>query len=113
MYAFELSVPCVKAATRMLGLLESASSQQALLEMSEFYNDAVNEPDFNIKEDYKHWNTVSLLLLFYTYYAAGSTGVRASRHNRALLFMLAAFFACMHLGAPGGCVQSAGAAWDV
>jgi hypothetical protein len=39
----------------------NASSQQALLEMSEFYNDAVNEPDFNIKEDYKRWTAVGVL----------------------------------------------------
>jgi hypothetical protein len=51
----------IEAATRLLGLLETASSQQALLEMSEFYNDAVNEPDFNIKEDYKRWNAVGIL----------------------------------------------------
>jgi hypothetical protein len=31
--------------------------------MSEFYNDAVNEPDFNIKEDYKRWNTVGFAVL--------------------------------------------------
>jgi hypothetical protein len=61
-----LAAPCaciqfVEAATRLLGLLESASDQQALLEMSEFYNDAVNEHDFNIKEDYMRWNTVGHL----------------------------------------------------
>jgi hypothetical protein len=28
--------------------------------MSEYYNDAVNEPYFNIKEDYKRWNTVGV-----------------------------------------------------
>jgi hypothetical protein len=50
--------PYIEAATRLLGLLEAASNQQALLEMCEVYNDAVNEPDFNIKEDHKRWNTV-------------------------------------------------------
>jgi hypothetical protein len=31
--------------------------------MADFYNDAVNEPDFNFKEDYKCWNAVSLTLV--------------------------------------------------
>jgi hypothetical protein len=30
-----------------------------VLDMAEFYNDAVNEPDFNFKEDYKCWTSVS------------------------------------------------------
>lgn len=30
-----------------------------VLEMPDFYNDAVNEPDFNFKEDYKCWTSVS------------------------------------------------------
>lgn len=36
-------------------LLQSTS----VLDMADFYNDAVNEPDFNYKEDYKCWNSVS------------------------------------------------------
>jgi len=31
-----------------------------VLDMRHFYNDAVNEPDFNIKEDYKRWKAVSV-----------------------------------------------------
>jgi hypothetical protein len=58
LYQQQAITPGIEAATRLLGLLEGASSQRSLLEMSEFYNDAVNEPDFNIKEDYKRWNTV-------------------------------------------------------
>ncbi|WIA41938.1 hypothetical protein OEZ86_009249 [Tetradesmus obliquus] len=56
LYQQQAITPGIEAATRLLGLLEKASSQQQLLDMAEFYNDAVNEPDFNIKEDYKRWN---------------------------------------------------------
>lgn len=31
-----------------------------VLDMADFYNDAVNEPDFNFKEDYKCWTSVSV-----------------------------------------------------
>jgi hypothetical protein len=30
-----------------------------VLDMADFYNDAINEPDFNFKEDYKCWTSVS------------------------------------------------------
>jgi hypothetical protein len=58
LYQQQAITPGIEAATRLLGLLENASSKQSLLDMAEFYNDAVNEPDFNIKEDYKRWNSV-------------------------------------------------------
>jgi hypothetical protein len=44
----------------MLGIALSAHAVQ-VLDMRDFYNDAVNEPDFNIKEDYKRWKAVRRL----------------------------------------------------
>eukprot|EP00882_Tetradesmus_deserticola_P027453 GHRQ01030396.1.p3 GENE.GHRQ01030396.1~~GHRQ01030396.1.p3 ORF type:complete len:101 (-),score=41.75 GHRQ01030396.1:151-453(-) len=58
LYRQQAITPGIEAATQLLGLLETASSEQALLEPADFYNDAVNEPDFNIKEDYKRWSSV-------------------------------------------------------
>lgn len=29
-----------------------------VVDIPEFYNDAVNEPDFNIKDDYRRWTEV-------------------------------------------------------
>lgn len=66
LYQQQAITPGIEAATRLLGLLEKASSQQQLLDMAEFYNDAVNEPDFNIKEDYKRWNAVRTRVLHYS-----------------------------------------------
>jgi len=44
----------------MLGIALSAHAVQ-VLDMRDFYNDAINEPDFNIKEDYKRWKAVRRL----------------------------------------------------
>lgn len=43
----------------LLTPLLPASWFVGVLDMSDFYNDAVNEPDFNIKEDYRRWSNVS------------------------------------------------------
>eukprot|EP00882_Tetradesmus_deserticola_P023656 GHRQ01025760.1.p1 GENE.GHRQ01025760.1~~GHRQ01025760.1.p1 ORF type:complete len:434 (+),score=180.85 GHRQ01025760.1:112-1413(+) len=64
LYRQQAITPGIEAATQLLGLLETTSSEQALLEPAEFYNDAVNEPDFNIKEDYKRWSSGSGLFSF-------------------------------------------------
>jgi hypothetical protein len=49
----------IQAATQLLGLVHDANQFTQVLDMAEFYNDAVNEPDFNFKEDYKCWTSVS------------------------------------------------------
>eukprot|EP00879_Flechtneria_rotunda_P008144 GHRR01008529.1.p1 GENE.GHRR01008529.1~~GHRR01008529.1.p1 ORF type:complete len:494 (+),score=174.37 GHRR01008529.1:547-2028(+) len=55
LYQQQAIVPGIEAATKLLGLLEAANSSSRVLDATEFYNDVVNEPDFNIKQDYKHW----------------------------------------------------------
>jgi hypothetical protein len=60
LYHEQVLTPGVQAATRLLGLVASASRTRGdTLPLADFYNDAVNEPDFNIKEDYKRWTSVS------------------------------------------------------
>ncbi|GAX73417.1 hypothetical protein CEUSTIGMA_g869.t1 [Chlamydomonas eustigma] len=46
----------VEEATRVLGVVNRANDASlAPLPFSEFYNDAVNNEDFNIKEDFRRW----------------------------------------------------------
>eukprot|EP00195_Chlamydomonas_chlamydogama_P006855 CAMPEP_0202911740 /NCGR_PEP_ID=MMETSP1392-20130828/55763_1 /ASSEMBLY_ACC=CAM_ASM_000868 /TAXON_ID=225041 /ORGANISM="Chlamydomonas chlamydogama, Strain SAG 11-48b" /LENGTH=556 /DNA_ID=CAMNT_0049602365 /DNA_START=33 /DNA_END=1703 /DNA_ORIENTATION=- len=45
----------VEDATRALGMLCQANDRSRVLPYSEFYNDAVNNEDFNIKEDFRRW----------------------------------------------------------
>ena len=39
----------------LLSLLAEANNRSGVLHYSEYYNDAVNNEDFNIREDYKRW----------------------------------------------------------
>ena len=48
---FPAPFPCLQA----LGLVHSANEVCHLLPLSEFYNDAVNNEDFNIKEDFRRY----------------------------------------------------------
>lgn len=62
-----------------------------VLDMADFYNDAVNEPDFNFKEDYKCWTSVSAR------WGPGLTGWGAGLSG-------ACFMACWRIGGAGlGC----------
>lgn len=45
----------VEDATKLLALLSEANSRSSLVNFTEFYNDAVNNEDFNIKEDFRRW----------------------------------------------------------
>ena len=45
----------IETATRFLSLLEHANSKSQVLQRHEFYNEAVNDEDFNVKEDYRRW----------------------------------------------------------
>eukprot|EP00877_Chromochloris_zofingiensis_P010517 jgi/Chrzof1/5719/Cz16g12280.t1 len=49
----------VENATKLLGLLSMANEQSGAVELSEFYNDAVNNEDFNVKEDFRRWKNPS------------------------------------------------------
>lgn len=51
----------VENATKLLGLLSMANEQSGAVELSEFYNDAVNNEDFNVKEDFRRWKNVSMV----------------------------------------------------
>jgi len=45
----------IESATRLLGLLHEANAKCKVLSYMDFYNDAVNNDEFNIKEDYRRW----------------------------------------------------------
>jgi hypothetical protein len=45
----------IESATRLLGLLHEANAKCKVLSYLDFYNDAVNNDEFNIKEDYRRW----------------------------------------------------------
>jgi hypothetical protein len=48
----------VEAATHLLGMLASANDIAGNLDHFEFYNDALNNEDFNVKEDFRRWKVV-------------------------------------------------------
>jgi len=45
----------IESSTRFLGLLNAANEKAGIVSFTEFYNDAVNNEDFNIREDYRRW----------------------------------------------------------
>eukprot|EP00854_Cymbomonas_tetramitiformis_P005952 gene5952-7156_t len=45
----------IEAATKLLGMLQEANTKCTRISYTEFYNDAVNNEEFNIKEDYRRW----------------------------------------------------------
>eukprot|EP00976_Prorocentrum_cordatum_P094965 1189995-Prorocentrum_minimum.AAC.2 len=45
----------IESATRLLSLLHDANNKCQKLSYVEFYNDAVNNEEFDIKEDYRRW----------------------------------------------------------
>jgi hypothetical protein len=50
---------CTVLCCALLCSAVSTSQGTLVLDMADFYNDAINEPDFNFKEDYKCWTSVS------------------------------------------------------
>jgi hypothetical protein len=59
LYSQRMVTGGVAAATRLLGVVAAANDASGALQYSDFYNDAVNNEDFNVKEDFRRWKTVS------------------------------------------------------
>ncbi|MEW5311973.1 MAG: hypothetical protein WDW38_003641 [Sanguina aurantia] len=55
LYQQQSITPGVEAATQVLGMADRANNRSGAVPFSEFYNDAVNNEDFNIKEDFRRW----------------------------------------------------------
>lgn len=58
LYQQQSITPGVEAATQVLGMADRANNRSGAVPFSEFYNDAVNNEDFNIKEDFRRWKAV-------------------------------------------------------
>jgi hypothetical protein len=70
----------VEAATHLLGMLAAANDVAGNLDHSEFYNDALNNEDFNVKEDFRRWKMVGLTGLRECGRAAGIERVAGRDH---------------------------------
>ena len=58
LYSQRMITSGVAAATRLLGIVAAANNASGVLQISDFYNDAVNNEDFNVKEDFRVWINV-------------------------------------------------------
>jgi len=57
----------VEAATKLLSFLSQANERTSVVPFTAFYNDAVNNGDFNIAEDYRRWKSSSQAFSFCRY----------------------------------------------
>eukprot|EP00798_Chlamydomonas_sp_ICE-L_P005400 gene5400-5623_t len=64
----------VQSATRALGMLDEANNISEVLPFADFYNDAVNSEEFNIKDDFRRAMRASFSFCSYSFVTVPATG---------------------------------------